>query len=84
MIILKYMGIIIITNMLHWISVHVYMNLCAPMTWWGPLYSMVATSSPMCQAVNNIQLELSKTYKYLLINTCTFCLLNIKNYRNIL
>ena len=78
LLIIEYMGFILMLNMLHWTSVHVYVNLCTPMTWWGPFYSLVATASPMCQVVNNVQIELSKTYSSVWINLCAFCLMNIK------
>lgn len=46
----------------HWLLIHMYVKMCAPMTIFGPLYTFVSLGSPLCNFMNKMQHELASHY----------------------
>ncbi len=54
--------IIMATVVSHWLIINMYVNMCAPMTLFGPIQTFISLGSPTCHFLNFAQHELSKHY----------------------
>ena len=57
-----FLGIVLLTVIIHWSLVQIYTTYCAPWGWLGPLQTFVTLGSPMCHFINLVQYELAKHY----------------------
>ena len=53
---------IIATVLAHWGTVNLYVYMCAPLSWLGPLQTMISLGSPMCHFLNSAQTQLVQHY----------------------
>lgn len=57
-----FFAFILLTVIAHWIAVNLYVSLCAPLTVFGVIHTMISMGSPMCHFLNVAQSELTKHY----------------------
>lgn len=71
----------------HWISTHLYVNICAPIGISGFLRTMIGLGSPMCGVLLHVQYKTAEYYSFLLLISglaiinilYSLCIINIKN-----
>lgn len=61
-VIAHFIGVIFATTLVHWSLVNLYTYLCAPLSWIGPVKTLLNLGSPVCQFLNLIQYEVAKHY----------------------
>ena len=61
-VITHFIGVILATTVTHWSLVNLYTYLCAPLSIFGPVKTLLNLGSPMCQFLNFIQYEIAKHY----------------------
>ena len=57
-----FIGVVFATAFTHWSLVNLYTYLCAPLSIFGPVKTLLNLGSPMCQFLNFIQYEIAKHY----------------------
>jgi hypothetical protein len=57
-----FIGFVLLTVLLHWLTVNIYVKMCAPFTLFGVFHTMISMGSPMCHFLNIAQSELTKHY----------------------
>jgi hypothetical protein len=60
--VINFIIVILVTSILHWCLVNMYISSCIDTNWTGAITNMIRLGSPMCQFVNYSQFELSKNY----------------------
>ena len=65
--IFKFLGLITVTNILHFALIHSYTRMCSKHI----LYSFFSFGSPMCQFINHTQYEISKHYITIWVSAAT-------------
>tara|TARA_B100000795_G_scaffold90695_1_gene65971 strand:+ start:65 stop:346 length:282 start_codon:yes stop_codon:yes gene_type:complete len=58
----RFVGIIFITSLLHWIFAQIYIKYCIRSTFTGMFTHVFTLGSPFCQFINYMQFELSRYY----------------------
>ena len=61
-IILKFVGLMLLTCFAHWFLVNTYSYYCVPPTILGAFQAIISLGSPVCQFINMLQYELARHY----------------------
>lgn len=59
---IKFMFTIFAVSFMHWVLVRIMSSYCSPPGFLGPFVNMVTMGSPICQSINNLQLNLTNYY----------------------
>jgi hypothetical protein len=75
--------ICVLLSLLHWLLVNIYISICAPLTLFGPIQTLISLGSPVCHFINHVQFNISSYYITLWVSAATGCCLWITNQFNV-
>ena len=80
---IKVLFTVFIISFMHWGLIRIMSEYCTPPGFWGPFVNIITLGSPICQAINHLQLNISNYYVIVLGSILTIISNWIYNYFDI-